>query len=211
MLVKMTVDQFTDVLASDSPAPGGGSVAALSGALGAALVAMVGRLTSGKKGYEVHAQVAITAIEAGERLRHSLLQRVDLDTEAFNSVMASFKMPKDTDEAKAARTDAIQMGYKSALESPLGIAKECLEVLQAAKDLVGRSNTNALSDLGVAGEQAHAGLLGALLNVRINLPSIKDAAFAERVRGEVSRLQAEGAQLREHVCGYVDRELSKGS
>ena len=210
MLIKMTVDQFSEVLASDSPTPGGGSVAALSGALGAALVAMVGRLTSGKKGYEEHTMTADSAIQAGDRLRQSLLRRVDLDTEAFNSVMTAFKMPKDTEEAKAARAAAIQQGYKEALESPLGIARECIEVLQAAKALVGRSNTNALSDLGVAGEQAHAGLLGALMNVRINLLSLKDTAFADRIRSEVTRLQAEGAQLKDHVWSHVDKELAKG-
>lgn len=139
MLKDMTIAQFGEVLASNSPAPGGGSVAALSGMLGANLVSMVCRLTIGKQGYEAHSDEVSEVLQQSEALSQSLLRRIDLDTEAFNEVMAAFKLPKADDEQKAARTAAIQGGYKSAIQSPLGIARECVAVLQLASRLPGNT------------------------------------------------------------------------
>ena len=203
MLKDMTLAQFGEVLGSNSPAPGGGSVAALSGMLGANLVCMVCRLTIGKKGYEAYEDEASAVLNRSDELARSLLQRIDLDTEAFNEVMAAFKLPKDTDSDKAARTRAIQHGYKSAIQSPQGIARDCLEVLRLTEKLLGRSNTNALSDLGVAGQQAFAGLVGALMNVKINLPSIKDREFVSQANREVAELFGEGEQLGKRIYSSV--------
>jgi formiminotetrahydrofolate cyclodeaminase len=203
----MTLAQFGEVLGSNSPAPGGGSVAALSGMLGANLVSMVCRLTIGKKGYEAHEQEASAVLGEADRLAGSLLQRIDLDTEAFNEVMAAFKLPKETDEQKTARTAAIQQGYKSAIRSPQGIARECLEVLRLAERLLGRSNTNAVSDLGVAAQQAIAGVEGALMNVRINLPSIKDADFVTRANDEIDSLLRESREAADRIYASVMNEL----
>ena len=207
MLRDMTVAKFAEVLASNSPAPGGGSVAALSGMLGANLVVMVCRLTIGKKGYEEHEGAASAVLVEANRIGQSLLQRIDLDTEAFNEVMAGFKLPKDTDVEKAARTAAVQQGYKSAIQSPQGIARECLEVLKLAERLLGKSNTNALSDLGVAGQQAFAGLHGALMNVQINLPFIKDQDFVRSATEEAKMLLSEGKGVAGRIYSSVSSSL----
>jgi formiminotetrahydrofolate cyclodeaminase len=211
VLKEMTLKEFGEVLGSNSPAPGGGSVAALSGMLGANLVSMVCRLTIGKKGYEGNEEEASTVLGEADRLAQSLLSRIDLDTEAFNEVMAGFKLPKVTDEEKAARTAAIQEGYKSAIQSPQDIARECLDVLRLAERLLGRSNANAISDLGVAGQQAYAGVEGALMNVRINLPSIKDAQFVAAVTGEIDNLQREGRMVAEAIYASVTKDLAPAS
>lgn len=208
MLKEMTIAQFGEVLASSAPVPGGGSVAALSGMLGANLVSMVCRLTIGKQGYEAHADEASDVLKRSEGLSRSLLERIDLDTEAFNEVMATFKLPKADDEQKAARAAAIQDGYKSAIQSPLAIARECVEVLQLATSLLGKSNTNALSDLGVAGQQALAGLEGALMNVKINLPSIKDAGFVSSTSEEIGTLRVCGQDLAARLYSSVTKELA---
>ncbi len=208
MLKDMTVAEFGEVLGSNSPAPGGGSVAALSGMLGASLVAMVCRLTIGKKGYEAQESEASAVLSEADRLAESLLRRIDLDTEAFNEVMAAFKLPKDTEADKAARAAAIQSGYKSAIQSPQAIARECQEVLHLAERLLGRSNTNALSDLGVAGQQAMAGVEGALMNVRINLPSIKDADFVTSANNELDGHLAASRESAQRIYEAVTRELA---
>lgn len=204
----MTIAEFGNVLASNSPAPGGGSVAALSGMLGANLVAMVCRLTIGKQGYEAHDNLASDVLQQSEALSQSLLKRIDLDTEAFNEVMAAFKLPKSDDEQKATRSAAIQEGYKNAIQSPLGIARECVEVLQLAASLLGKSNTNAVSDLGVAGQQAFAGLEGALMNVKINLPSIKDTSFVSSTAEEIETLLKRGQDLASSIYSSVTNDLA---
>lgn len=207
MLVKMSLEEFGAVLGSDAPAPGGGSVAALSGALGAELVAMVCRLSIGKKGYESFTDELNAALPRADALAADLLRRVDLDTEAFNAVMAAFKLPKETDDDKQRRTAAIQDGYKEAVQSPLSIAQECVDVLKLSQSLLGKSNSNALSDLGVASQQAYAGLEGALMNVKINLPSIKDESFKSKITAEIGQLLKDGHEAKEHVYKFVSDNL----
>ena len=203
MLVDLSVEEFSQVLGSDSPAPGGGSVAALSGTLGADLVSMVCRLSISKKGFESFESELEEIFDNAQALSKSLLKRIDLDTEAFNGVMAGFKMPKETDDEKAARRDAIQVAYKEAVQSPLGIARECLAVLRLAENLGGKSNPNTLSDLGVASQQAYAGLAGAIMNVNINLPSIKDRDFVDTTLSETSTFLEDGGKIRDAVHKYV--------
>lgn len=207
MLVKHTIEEFSSVLASNSPAPGGGSVAALSGALGADLVSMVCNLSIGKEEFSASNDALTDVLAKARGLSQSLLERVDLDTEAFNGVMAAFKMPKATDEEKKSRGEAIQAGYKNAIQSPLGIARECLDVLNLAETLLGRSNTNALSDLGVASQQAHAGLEGAIMNVKINLPSIKDAEYSRVTAAEIATLLDQGSEVARKVYDYVSKNI----
>lgn len=207
MLTKMSVEEFCQILGSDAPAPGGGSVAALSGALAGELVCMVCRLSIGRKDYEQHSDVLNNTLEKASELAKSLQRRIDLDTEAFNGVMAAFKLPKSTDEEKTARSEAIQSNYKEAVQSPLSIARECREVLTLAHKIIGKSNTNALSDLGVAAEQAIAGMEGAIMNVEINLPSIKDDAFKRKIVAEISALQEDGRKLKHNVYKHVCSNL----
>lgn len=207
MLVKLSIQDFSKILASNSPAPGGGSVAALSGALGADLVSMVCNLSLGKDDYESFRGEITEALAQAQSLSKSLLESVDRDTEAFNGVMAAFKMPKDTDEQKNARKEAIQLGYKKAIQSPLGIARECLQVLRLAEGLLGKSNSNALSDLGVASQQAYAGLEGAIMNVKINVPSIKDSGFVAETSSEISTLLKEGRAISQTVHKFVSEKI----
>lgn len=208
MLVNLSVEEFSRVLGSNSPAPGGGSVAALSGALAADLVAMVCRLSIGKQNLEPFQEELTGSLEKARTASRSLMQSVDLDTEAFNGVMAAFKLPKDTEDAKKKRADAIQLGYREAVQSPLKIARECLDVLKTAERLFGKSNPNALSDLGVASQQAYAGLEGAIMNVRINLPSIKDEGFRSNTSSEVAALLQDGRKVRDDTARYVSENIA---
>ena len=208
MLVKLSVEEFSRVLGSNSPAPGGGSVAALSGALGANLVSMVCSLSIGKKDYESFGNELAEALKLSQTLSEALLKRIDLDTEAFNSVMAAFKMTKQTEEEKKSRSAAIQAGFKEAVQSPLGIARECLDVLRLVNKLLGKSNTNVLSDLGVASLQAFAGLEGAIMNVKINIPSIKDTNFVSETSLEVSVLLEEGTRVGNNIYQYVSENIT---
>jgi formiminotetrahydrofolate cyclodeaminase len=141
MLVDLSIREFSRVLGSDAPAPGGGSVAALSGALGADLLAMVCSLSICKPDHALHRGELIDTLERAQALSRSLLGRVDRDTEAFNGVMAAFKLPKATEEEKKRRAEAIQKGYREAVQSPLRIARECLEVLKLAAGLLGKFNS----------------------------------------------------------------------
>ncbi|GHS94321.1 sugar ABC transporter substrate-binding protein [Synergistales bacterium] len=194
-LIDLTVRDFSAVLASDAPAPGGGSVAALSGALGAGLVSMVANLTKGREKYAEYDTLAKSVLLKSEELRARLLEAVQKDTNAFDAVMAAFGLPKDTDEAKAVRAAAIQAAYKEAVASPTATAEYCLEVMKIATSLAGKSNPNAASDLTVGIAQAHAGVKGALANVRINLPSIKDDAYIADKKAWAARLESEAEAL----------------
>lgn len=207
MLAQMTLTQFAEELASDSPAPGGGSTAALCGALGAALVSMVCRLTIGKKGYETVQETAVSVLGQCEEVQKALLTLVDRDTEAFNGIMASFRRPKSTEEEKEKRRSAIQAAFRIAVEVPLEVARSCVKVLTLAEELGDKGNQNAASDLGVAMETAFAGMRGALMNVEINLPSLKDAAYVKEIREEALRINERGERLKkilsEKVAGMI--------
>ena len=182
-LVDLTVKNYLDVLKSDAPAPGGGSVSALSAAQGIALVAMVSELTIGKEKYADFEESCQKAKKEATSLYEKLTEAIDKDTEAFNLVSAAFKMPKDTDENKAARSKAIAEATLFATEVPFETLTLCLEALKVTETIVGKSNPNAASDLGVAALNLLAGIKGAWLNVMINLPGVKDetakAKFAE--------------------------------
>ena len=175
-LVDMTVKDYLDLLKSDAPAPGGGSVSALSAAQGVGLVAMVADLTIGREKYAEYEQVCKEAKEEALKLYEALVAAIDEDTEAFNKVPAAYKMPKDTDEQKAARSAAIRKANVGATQVPYETIKLCLAGLKVTETMVGKSNPNAASDLGVAALNLMAGIRGAWLNVKINLPGIKDEA-----------------------------------
>ena len=186
-LADRTVTSFVDTVASDAPAPGGGSVAALEGSVGAALAAMVANLTQGRKKYEAFAEYAAEVETRGNDLKARLLDVMDRDTEAFHVVSAAFGMPKDTDEQKAARSAAIQEGLKGCTKTPLEMMELCADGVALAASLQERGfNDSSASDLGVAFLSLKTGLQGAWLNVLINIGSIRDRAFAEdcRKRGE---------------------------
>lgn len=195
MLTQMTLTGFCEELASDSPAPGGGSVAALSGALSAGLVGMVCRLTIGKKGFEDQTEILTEVKASSDALRHTLDNLVDKDTDAFNQVMAAFKLPRSTDEEKASRSRAIQSAFCRAAAVPMETVTCCSQVLLLAEKIADTANPNCLSDLGVAVQSAWAGLNGALMNVRINLPSIKDEDLREETRQKADALLASSQEI----------------
>lgn len=201
-LVDMTVKDYLDVLKSDAPAPGGGSVSALSAAQGIGLTAMVASLTIGKERYRDFEADCTAAREEAEALHEKLAAAVDKDTEAFNLVSAAFKLPKESEEQKAARSKAIAEATLKATEVPFETLTLCLEGLKVTAKLVGRSNPNAASDLGVAALNLLAGIKGAWLNVLINLPGVKDeAAKAGFEAGSEMVAEAEklAAQIYEEV------------
>ncbi|MDR1740309.1 MAG: cyclodeaminase/cyclohydrolase family protein [Synergistaceae bacterium] len=189
----MTVGGFLDSLASSSPAPGGGAVAAVSGALGASLVAMVCSLTIGRPKYDTALAKDVRA--QAEALSEDLIYAAQKDAAAFDSVIAALDMPKDTEEHRAARSEALQAAYKDAVASPEGIAALCAEVMALAESLLGKSNASAASDLVVAALQAYAGLLGAVENVRVNLPFIRDAEYVAAKREWMKRVSSEAGRV----------------
>jgi formiminotetrahydrofolate cyclodeaminase len=191
-----SVGAFLDALASDSPTPGGGSVAALSGAAGAALVSMVARLTVGRKGFEeVDARMRELSASA-DAARAKLLTLADRDAEAFEKVMAAFKMPKETDEEKAERSAAIQRGFKAAADVPLEVARREVALMDLAREALENGNPDAASDGASGAELLAAATECALYNVEINVASLKDADTVRRYSEEVASLRAKAAELR---------------
>lgn len=184
-LTDLSVKDFTAELASSSPAPGGGSVAALSGAMGAALVAMVAALTQGRKKYEQYAAFAAEAEKRANELKDALLLAVEHDTEAYNAFSALLSMPKDTEEQRAARTAAMQEGLKKCVQPPLEILELSARACELCEALfVNGYNTGAGSDLGAAQLCLESAARGAWLNVLINISSINDEAFNGECRNK---------------------------
>lgn len=208
MLVKKAIHEFLDELASDSPAPGGGSVAALAGSLGAGLVSMVCRLTIGKKGYEDVQSLMEKTLSRSIELQNRLTDLIDEDTRAFNEVMSSFKLPKETSDEKEHRTQVIQTALKKAADTPLEAAKACLAVIVEAAGIVDHANSNAISDLGVASQVAFAGLDSAVMNVRINLSSIKDQKYVEDRSRQLASLLNQGDSINYRTNQQVKSKLS---
>jgi glutamate formiminotransferase/formiminotetrahydrofolate cyclodeaminase len=202
-LVDMTLRGFADELSMDSPAPGGGSVAALCGALAAGLAAMVSNLTVGKKGYEaVHDDMADTAVKA-QALKDFLLDAVDRDTKAFNKVMEAFRLPKTTPEQAEDKERAVEAANKEATQVPLEVLEKAVEAARLAKTAAAKGNKNSLSDAGVGGLAAQTAGEGAYYNVLINLGAIKDAKFVDQVRRRAAGLRKdldkEGRAVRDLV------------
>ena len=188
-LAAMTLRGFADELSMDSPAPGGGSVAALCGALSAALAAMVANLTVGKKGYEAVAEEMTATAVRGQALKDALLEAVDRDTRAFNKVMDAFRLPKATPEQAAEKERALEAANKEATLVPLEVLEQAVQAVALAKAAAAKGNRNSVSDAGVAGLVGWAAGEGAYDNILINLGSISDAAFGARVRKRAAALR----------------------
>jgi formiminotetrahydrofolate cyclodeaminase len=207
MLVDLPVHDFIREMKSDSPAPGGGSASALAGALSAGLGIMVANLTSGNAHY-TEVEGRIQELRAGlESLLKDLERYIDEDTGAFNEVMAAFKLPKDGEEEKAVRREAIQGSMKKAAELPLLVALSCVQALSAAVELLRIGNSNAASDAAVAGRLAYAALWGAVYNVRINLGSVKDAEFNRNKRARIAELLTKGEELNSELGRLADEKI----
>lgn len=185
-LTTLTVDQFLDRLASGDPTPGGGSASALAGALGAALVSMVCNLTVGREKYAAHDAEVREILAASGQLVETLRQGIDQDSAAYDQVMAAFKLPRATDDEKAARQTAIQSATHAASLVPLALAEASAQVIAQAERAVGKTNVNAASDLAVAALLGVAALDGAAANVEINLSSLKDEAARNEIAGRLA-------------------------
>lgn len=211
MYIDKSIKDYVAETASGDPTPGGGSVAAVAASLGAALTSMVYNLTEGKKVYrEFEDNVRQEMDSSYEEIKKSIERLnhfVDEDTKAFDDVMKAFGMPKETDEDKKVRTEAIQTGYKKALELPLECAKECLHVLELQEIFADHGNVQAITDVGVGALLAYTGLEGALLNVSINLNSIKDDAYRTEKEADVEEVLSKGKQLKEKLMETVYARL----
>jgi glutamate formiminotransferase/formiminotetrahydrofolate cyclodeaminase len=203
-LAKLNVSDFVDEVSRDTPAPGGGSIAALAGALGAALASMVANLSIGKGEFDARYQELCALADRAQSVKDDLVRAIDADTEAFNEVIAALRMAKDTPEQIALRAAAIRAGYKSAARVPLRTAQLCREVLDLCQAAAGIGNQAVMSDAGVGALMAHAGVQGAIHNVRINLPHTKDEAFIETMQSTLDHLLAESKTLSEAIQRQVE-------
>ena len=202
-LQDLAVKEFIDKVTGNDPVPGGGSVSALNGSLAASLAAMVANLTVGRKKYaEVNDEMeGLSARLTG--LSAQLLNDVDRDAEAYDRVFAAFKLPKETNEEKAVRTEAIQRETKYAAEVPMEVARTVHAMLPLIDTVARKGNSNAVTDACVAMMCARTAVLGALLNVRINLTSITDEAFVKEMSAEAERLERETLAADQQVLEYV--------
>ena len=208
-LVGMKVNAFTDVLSTDAPAPGGGSVAALCGALSGALSSMVAALTHGKKGYETAFREMETVGTRAQALKDAFLEDVDRDTKAFNALMDAMRLSKGTEAEKKAREAAIQDATAGATRVPLGVMRRAREASELARVVVEKGNRNSVSDGGVAALAARTAAEGAFLNVIINLPGIADENFRRETLAEAESLRNETVRHAEETVRLAELSIVK--
>jgi methenyltetrahydrofolate cyclohydrolase len=193
VITQSSIEGFLDRLASGDPTPGGGSAAAIIGAMGAALISMVCNVSFGKKGYEAAEPELRAVLAKSEALRQRLSGMVAADVAAFDGLMAAYKLPKASDEEKARRAEVIQESLKRATEVPLECARACAEVVELARHATRLGYKHVISDAGVGVAAADAALKSAALNVFINAPALKDRCFAEDSTEEIERLVRDSA------------------
>ncbi len=208
-LINYTIEEFASELASSSPAPGGGSVGAVAGVLSAGLVSMVASLTVGKKKYAAVDEKMQQLITQSGKLRSEMEDLVDRDTEAFNSFMAAMKLPKDTDEEKAARSQAMQDALKSSCLVPLRIAELTLDIADLALVAALEGNSNAVTDAGVSARLCEAAFFAGSYNVRINLLSVKDEKFKQSALDKLAKWQKELNGKLAPIYEHCDQELAQ--
>lgn len=210
-LIDLSLRDYNKEVFGESPAPGGGSVSAYAGSLGVALTQMVGSLTIDKKAFESLTDEEKETMKKVQSeynaIREELEEIVDTDATSFDEVMAAFKLPKETDEEKQARTDAIQEGYKKALEIPLRAAELCLKALDLQDIYAHKGNKNAITDVGVGTLLLQAGLEGALFNVLINVNSIKDEEYAKNIRDKAADLLKKSEDKKAETLKVVYEKL----
>ena len=206
-LISMTLSGFADETASESPAPGGGSIAAYIGSLGVALGTMVANLSSHKKGWDERWEEFSNWAEQGEQYKNELLRLVDADTHAFNQIMNAFALPKSNDEEKAARNKAIQDATKHAIEIPFKVMEAAYASMEMIKAMATTGNPNSVSDAGVGALCARSAVMGAFLNVRINAAGYDDKAYVNDIISRGTELQnnaiAKEAEILEVVNGKI--------
>ncbi len=207
-LQKLNLTEYCDLLGSDAPAPGGGSAAALSGAQGAALSAMVCALTLGRKKYAEFQELAEEGFQQASEQKSAFLSLMEADTEAYNGFRAAVSLPKQTDAEKAARKAEMEKAAVGCTLVPAKIMFQAVITLELTRSLLGKTNQNAVSDLGVAALNLKAALIGAWLNVKINLPGLPNEAMAADFRHEGEVLLKRGSALADEIVKAVEDALS---
>jgi len=207
MIKDKSIQMFLDELAGKASTPGGGSAAAVMGAMGAALLSMVANLTLGKKNYEGVEEDMKKLLQRTEELRGKLTDAIEADVKVFDKVMAAYGMPRDDEEAKTRRSSAIQIALKEATDVPLECATHCAEVIRLSEPVAEMGNTNVISDAGVAVLAAYAALRSAALNVYINIGGIRDEDFVEARRGQLEETLEGMDKLTEEVYALVKSKL----
>ena len=206
-LINNTLRSFADITASESPAPGGGSVSAYLGVLGVSLATMVANLSSHKKGWDERWKEFGDQAEQGQQLKDKLLKLVDADTESFNAIMNAFTLPKSTAEEKEIRSSAIQEATRKAIEIPLEVMKLSLESLSLIKSMANTGNPNSVSDAGVGALCARSAVIGAFLNVKINCTSYEDANFVNQIIGEGQQIEDAAIKLEQEILQVVNSKI----
>jgi methenyltetrahydrofolate cyclohydrolase len=207
MITQRPLDAFLNDLASGAPTPGGGSAAAIIGAMGAALLSMVCNVTIGKKGHEAVESEMKAVRDESERLRARLTAMVAEDIAAFDGLMAAYRLPKANEEEKSRRAEAIQSNLRAATETPLACARACAEVVVLARRVAEKGFAGVVSDAGVGVLAANSALRSAALNVYINAPSLKDRAYALAATAEIEKLLDQCARESESVFELVRGRL----
>jgi len=207
-LISMTLTDFADETASESPAPGGGSISAYAGVLGASLATMVANLSSHKKGWDDRWKEFSDWAEKGQYYKHELLKLVDLDTVAFNRIMEGFSLPKSTEQEKAARDLAIQQATKYAIEVPFMVMELSFGSMRVIKAMAETGNPNSVTDAGVAALCARAAVLGAFMNVKINASGYKDKAYTDAVIRRGEELEKQAIALESEIISIVSSKIA---
>ncbi|MEN9859428.1 MAG: hypothetical protein RIT50_1550 [Bacteroidota bacterium] len=206
-LINNTLRSFANITASESPAPGGGSVSAYLGVLGVSLATMVANLSSHKKGWDERWKEFGDQAEQGQQLKDKLLKLVDADTESFNAIMSAFTLPKSTAAEKEIRSNAIQEATRKAIEIPLEVMKLSLESLSLIKSMANTGNPNSVSDAGVGALCARSAVMGAFLNVKINCASYEDVNFVNQIIGEGQQIEDAAIEVEQEILRIVNSKI----
>ncbi|HNX08046.1 MAG TPA: cyclodeaminase/cyclohydrolase family protein, partial [Bacteroidales bacterium] len=206
-LVDMTCVAFADETASESPAPGGGSISAYMGALGASLATMVANLSSHKPGWDERWEEFSDWAEKGQKIKDELLALVDEDTNAFNKIMNAFGLPKNSDQEKAIRTQAIQEATKYATEIPFNTMEKALASFDVIKAMATTGNPNSVTDAGVGALCARSAVMGAFLNVKINASGLKDKDYVAEIIGKAEAMEQQAKTLEDEILKLVNEKI----
>ncbi|MFI5133236.1 MAG: cyclodeaminase/cyclohydrolase family protein, partial [Chitinophagales bacterium] len=206
-LVSMTLTDFADETASESPAPGGGSIAAYVGSLGISLGTMVANLSSHKKGWDDRWEEFSNWAEKGQQYKDEMIRLVDQDTKAFNKIMEAFALPKGTDEEKKIRHDAIQSATKMAIEIPFNVMQTAYGSMEVIKAMAEIGNPNSVSDAGVGALCARSAVMGAFLNVKINAGSYDDKKFVADIISKGKEIESNAIALEQEILAIVNSKI----
>lgn len=207
MLINLSVKEFLSQTAGNDPVPGGGSISALNAAISAALAEMVANLTIGKKKYEDKEEMMMKIAASANNYRALFIHDIDADSDAYDKVFAAFKLPKETDEEKAERSKQIQATTKIAAEVPMDVARKAFAIMEVIEEVAEHGNQNAITDACVSMMAARTAVLGAILNVKINLSALKDEEYAARMREECGQLEKAAVAKEQALLEKVNKTL----